>query len=431
MQEMKVERDSQSISLTVDHLFRHESGKMIAILTRIFGIEHLQLMEDVVQESFLKAMQSWKFGNVPNHPSAWLMQVAKNKVVDVLRKRNREHLFDSTEHVFDFETSIPEYFHEQEIADSQLRMIFTCAHPELKEEDRLALTLKAVSGFSIQEIARALLSSEDAIQKRLLRARAFIKEQNIQFEIPAGAALSARVDTTLSVLYLLFNEGYNSSKEEEFIRKDLCAEAMRLCKLLTEQPLCNIPSANALLALMCFHAARFESRISENNDMILLAQQDRSKWDRSLIDIGYAYLNQSATGENISVYHLESAIAAEHCLSASFEQTNWPRMLQLYDLLFGLKPTPTVQLNRSIVLAEMGNTEEAIQSVLSIPNLDYLLKTHYIYSTVLGDFYKRLSDAVKAKQFLENALVLTHSRAERNMIQQKIQAVGLNTNYTN
>ena len=396
---------------------------MIAILTRIFGVSQLQLVEDVVQESFLKAMQSWKFGNVPNNPSAWLMQVAKNKIVDVLRKRNRESLFDSTEYVFDFETPIPEYFHEQEIADSQLRMIFTCGHPELKEEDRLALTLKTVSGFSIQEIARALLSSEDAIQKRLLRARSFIKEQNIQFEIPAGSALSGRMDTALSVLYLLFNEGYNSSKEEEFIRKDLCAEAMRLCKLLTEHPVCNTPSANALLALMCFHAARFESRISEDNDMILLQDQDRTKWDRNLIDVGYAYLNRSAQGIDISVYHLESAIAAEHCMSRSFEQTNWPRMLQLYDLLFELKPTPTVQLNRAIVLAEMERIEEAIQSVLSISHLEQLLKTHYIYSTVLGDLYKRLSDAVKAKEFLEKALVLTHSRAERNLIQQKIQAI--------
>ena len=418
----------QSVLLTVDHLFRHESGKMIAILTRIFGVSQLQLVEDVVQESFLRAMQSWKFGNVPNNPSAWLMQVAKNKVVDVLRKRNREQLYDSTNNAFDLETNIPEYFHEQEIGDSQLRMIFTCAHPELKEEDRLALTLKTVSGFSIQEIAQALLSSEDAIQKRLLRARAFIKEQNIQFEIPGGSALSARMDTTLSVLYLLFNEGYNSSKEEEFIRKDLCAEAMRLCKLLTEHAVCNTPSANALLSLMCFHAARFESRISEDNDMILLQQQDRSKWDRNLINVGYSYLNRSSLGEDISVYHLESAIAAEHCLSPSFQETNWPCILQLYDLLFALKPTATVQLNRSIVLAEMGNIEEAIQSVLSIPNLDHLIKTHYIYSTVLGDLYKRLSDALKAKEFFEHALTLTHSRAERNLIQQKLQGINLNAN---
>jgi RNA polymerase sigma-70 factor (ECF subfamily) len=396
---------------------------MIAILTRIFGVAQLQLVEDVVQESFLKAMQSWKYGNVPNNPSAWLMQVAKNKIVDVLRKRNREQLYDASDNHFDFGTTIPEYFHEQEIADSQLRMIFTCAQPKLKEEDRLALTLKTVSGFSIQEIARALLSTEDAIQKRLLRARAFIKEENIQFEIPAGNSLSARMDTALSVLYLLFNEGYNSSKEEEFIRKDLCAEAMRLCKLLTEHAVCNTPSANALLALMCFHASRFESRISEDNDMILLHDQDRSKWDRNLIDVGYAYLNRSANGDDISVYHLESAIAAEHCMSASFEATNWARMLKLYDLLFAMKPTPTVQLNRSIVLAEMGNIEKAIQSVLSIPNLEYLLKTHYIYSTVLGDLYKRLSDSIKAKEFLEKALSLTHSRAERNLIQQKIQAI--------
>jgi len=247
---------------------------MIAILTHIFGIAQLQLVEDVVQESFLRAMQCWKFGNLPNNPSAWLMQVAKNKAVDVLRKRNREEEYDMIDEKFCFDGTIPDYFHEQEIADSQLRMIFTCAHPDLKEEDQLALTLKIVSGFNISEIARALLNTEDAIQKRLVRARAFIKEHRIKFEIPAGAVLSARMDTALSVLYLLFNEGYNSSKEEEFIRKDLCAEAMRLCRLLTEHVVCNTPSANALLALMCFHAARFESRMSEDKDIILLHQQD-------------------------------------------------------------------------------------------------------------------------------------------------------------
>src|SRR5438874_8116612 len=224
---------------------------MIAVLTRIFGIQNLQLAEDVVQEAFLKAMQTWKYARYPQNPSAWLMQVAKNKALDVLRKKSRENQFDTIDQPEDYfrsEISINEFFHQQEIADSQLRMMFTCSHPSFKEEDRLALTLKIISGFSVQEIAKALLTTDEAVQKRLYRAREFIRQNHIQFEIPAGNELTGRLDTVLAILYLLFNEGYNSAKEDELIRKDLCAEAMRLCKLLTEHSVCNVPGANALLS---------------------------------------------------------------------------------------------------------------------------------------------------------------------------------------
>jgi len=407
----------------VSHLFRHESGRMVAVLTRIFGLHNLQLAEDVVQEAFLKAMHAWKF-EVPQNPSAWLMQVARNKAIDLIRKQQYAHqysrgLIASGE----AETSIIQFFHEDEIADSQLRMIFACAHPLLKEEDRIALTLKTASGFSAAEIAKSLVTSEAVIQKRLYRAKEFIKQHNIQFHIPSGKELEERMNTVHSILYLIFNEGYNSMKADELIRKDLCAEAMRLCKLLTEHKRGSQPATFALLSLMCFHAARFESRIDENNELVLLQQQDRSKWNKELIALGHNYLNHSAKGSELSVYHIESAIAAEHCLSPSFSETNWERLLRLYDFLLEVKPSAIVQLSRAVVIAEMGDIQTAIESITSIEKLDQLMNQHYIYSAVLGDLYKRLSDAVRAKQYLQQAHGLTNSEAEKKLIKEKIDGL--------
>ena len=412
----------------VNHLFRRESGRMVAVLTRIFGLHNLQMAEDVVQEAFLKAMTTWKIGQLPDNPSAWLMQTARNKAIDILRKQQYagRYSHELLEQFKEAEASVTQFFHEDEIADSQLRMIFACAHPSIKEEDQIALTLKTVSGFSTQEIAKSLLASDHVIQKRLYRAKEFIREKNIQFNIPSGKELEERLDIVHAVLYLIFNEGYNSMKADEIIRKDLCAEAMRLCKLLTEHKRCSEPATLALLALMCFHAARFESRVDENNELVLLQQQDRSKWDRQLIRIGHDYLNKSTSGNDLSVYHIESAIAAEHCMAAAFQDTNWQRMLLLYDLLMKAKPSATVQLNRAVVIAELGNIAGAIESILSIEKIDQLIATHYIYSAVLGDLYKRLSDAVKASVYLQQAHDLTSSSAEKKLIREKIEEVLLN-----
>ena len=409
------------MSLQLDHLFRHESGKMIAVLTSIFGLHHLDIAEDVVQESFLKALQTWKYGKLPDNPSAWLMQVAKNRAIDILRRRQKETIADSK--LENEAIDVGEFFHTDEISDSQLRMIFSCVHPILKVEDQLALVLKTISGFSVQEIAKALVTNEATIQKRLYRAKEFIRTKQIPFEIPAGHALVERLEVVHTFLYLLFNEGYNSAKADELIRRDLCAEAMRLCKTLVEHRICSSPTGYALLSLMCFHAARFESRLDQNNSIVLLQQQDRKKWNEDLINVGYAYLNHSAAGQDISVYHIESAIAAEHCMAKSFSETNWERLRQLYDLLLQLKPSPTVELNRAVVLAELGNIQSAIDAVLAIKNIDMLLKDHYIYSAVLGDLYKRLSDQVKATEFLQKALGLTTSQAEKNLLLQKIKSI--------
>jgi RNA polymerase sigma factor (sigma-70 family) len=411
----------------VDHLFRHQSGKMVAVLTHFLGLSNLQMAEDVVQDSFIKALQVWKLKGPPENPEAWLLRVAKNKAIDLLRRQQLHDRF-TKEEIQELSENADTFFHEQEIADSQLRMIFACCHPSLKQEDQVALTLKIVSGFSMTEIARALLTNEAVVQKRILRAKNFLRDQEVVLEIPAGSALQSRLDTVYMVLYLLFNEGYNSLKADELIRRDLCMEAMRCCKLLTEHALVKQPVAHGLLALMCLHAARFDSRISIDNDIILLQEQDRSKWDHELIQVGFHYLDLSSEGDHLSEYNIEAAIAAEHALAKTFAGTNWERLLQLYDLLLQVKPAPVTQLNRAVVLAQLGNIEAAIASILSIEGIDQLLRSDHIYSAVLGDLYKRLSNTIKAREYLTNAQKLTPSLAEKKLLQLRLDELMQNKN---
>jgi RNA polymerase sigma-70 factor (ECF subfamily) len=396
---------------------------MIAVLTRVFGIHNLGMVEDVVQDAFLKAAQSWPYNEMPDNPAAWLMRVAKNKAIDIIRRKQHfEFYSQELTHQLqaEAEQAVEYFFLDAEIADSQLRMIFACCHPSLKEEDQIALTLKTISGFSIAEIARALLTNEAAIQKRLYRAKQFLKEQQIQLEIPVGNQLTERLDIVYAVLYLLFNEGYNSGKEDELIRRDLCVEAMRLGILLSEHIVGNRPATFALLALMCFQASRFESRMGENNTIILLQYQDRNTWNQPLIQKGYQYLNHSSSGEQLTVYHIESAIAAEHCMAARFEETNWQRMLYLYDLLLELKQAPLVLLNRAIVLSKLQQGVNAIQEIWHIEHIDKLLTTQYLYSAVLGELYAQVGDCSNARKFLQQAHELTTSQAEKKLITEKL-----------
>ena len=418
--------ENASHEILVDHLFRYEAGKMIAVLTRLFGMHNLSIAEDVVQDAFLKAVQTWKFNSIPDNPSAWLMQVAKNKALDILRRKNvadqyskelSSQLQEATDHYVD------QVFLDTEIEDSQLQLIFACCHPSLKEEDKVALTLKTVSGFGIKEIAKALLAQEETIQKRLYRAKQFLQQNYITLEIPNGKALQQRLDTVHTVLYLIFNEGYNATKSDELIRKDICAEAMRLCLLLCEHKTVSHPASYALLSLMCFQASRFESRLDKNNAIILLEQQDRSTWNHELIDRGYYYLNKSSAGEQITVYHIESAIAAEHCLAKDFQLTNFSRLLQLYNMLWQVKPTPVVQMNRAVVLSYTGKTQEAVDLMLGIEDLETLLKNQYMFNSVLGELYARNHQLQQAIKYYEKAATLTPSDAEKKLLQEKISAL--------
>ena len=415
-----------NINQLTDHLFRHESGKMVAILTRIFGIENLELSEDVVQETFLCAVQSWGLKGLPANPSAWLMQVAKNKTIDALRK-NKFALqvdFNDTERKllqseYTLATQMEKLWQKNEIKDDLMRMMFACCQPELKPENQITLILKTLCGFSTAEIARAFLTSEDTISKRIYRTKEFFREQKIKPKFPALQQLSHRTEAVLKTIYLIFNEGYNSSHSNELIRKDLLAQAMYLCDLLCHNPHTQSPQAFAAMALMCFHAARINSRISPEGEIILLAQQDRSQWNRQLIDEGNAYMNKAAVGDSLSSYHIEAAIAYEHCTAAQFKNTNWQRILAYYDLLVQIHPTAFVALNRMAVVYKLNGAAHTLQQLQRSPFLKEWEK-HYIYYSLLGEIYSS-TDKEKAIANFEKAITLTQSEAEKKLLRRKME----------
>lgn len=408
----------------VDHLFRQESGRMVSILTCIFGYRNIELAEDVVQEAFMKALVDWEESGIPSNPSGWLMQVAKNKAIDVIRRNKFYYNFAPDlnpllKSEYSNAVVMEEMFTEEEINDSRLRMIFTCCHPDLSQEMQIALTLRTVSGFGIPEIAKALLTTKDAVNKSLFRAKKTIRESQINFEIPAGNQLKIRLDSVLSVIYLIFNEGYNSIGDK-LIRKDICSEAINLALILSTHNYLHNPEVDALLSLMYFQSARFDSRVDNYDNIILLNDQDRTRWSYDLINTGFYYFRRSASGENLSVYHIESAIAAQHILAPSCKETDWKYILELYDKLLILKRTPIVRLNRTVVICRVHNPVKAIEEIMSIDNLGHHLKTNYLFSAILGEFYSELGNKEKSKEYFQTAYKLTSSHAERKLLYRKL-----------
>ena len=406
----------------IDHLFRHEAGKMVSVLTRIFGLKHIEIAEDIVQDTFLKAVNEWRFHGVPENPQAWLYRVAKNGTIDLIRhnkyvQQYEEELNNLLKSEWTLSRSVSDLFLDTEIKDSQLRMIFTSCHPALPEESQIALTLKTLCGFNIREISKSLLTTEANINKRLYRAKEKFRQSSLRFEIPQGKNLDQRLESVYKVIYLLFNEGYNSSSEDTLIRKDLCDEAIRLCILLAEHPVGNKPKTYALLALMCLHAARLNSRINDLGNVILLGEQDRGKWDNGLISKGLEYLNNAAEGNELSEYHIEAGIAAYHATAKSFEKTDWTGVLTLYDILCKLKSSPVTLLNRAIVIGQIKGAGIAITELKKVKKLE----KYYLYHTTLAEFYTQLSENSAAKTHLKTALKLTNSNAEKKLIKKRIE----------
>ncbi len=419
---------TSDINQLTDHLFRHESGKMVAILTKIFGIENLELSEDVVQETFITAVQSWSLKGLPANPSAWLMQVAKNKTIDALR-RNRFALsidFNDPDRAllrseYTLVTQMEKLWQADEIKDDLMRMMFACCQPEINPESQITLILKTLCGFSTSEIAKAFITSEDTISKRLYRTKEFFREQKIKPAFPPVHLLGERTDTVLKAIYLLFNEGYYSSHSSELIRRDLLAQAMYLCKLLCENEQTQSPPVFSAMALMCFHTSRINSRISPEGEIILLAQQDRSKWSHQLIEEGNDWMNKAAYGEVISTYHIEAAIAYEHCIARTFADTHWQRILTYYDMLATLHPTAFIALNRMTVIFKLTGAEATLQQIHHSPFIKEWEK-HYLYYSLLGDIYSA-TDRRKAELNLEKAITLTQSDAEKVLLQKKIASL--------
>lgn len=411
----------QQVNNLVGHLFRHEAGKMAAVLTRLLGFQCLDTAEDIVQETLFQAMSTWPLKGIPENPSAWLYTVAKRKAIDVIRQKKLHEQHHSRINLalkseWTLIPTVNSFFMENEIEDSQLRMIFACCHPIIPYESQLAITLKTLCGLSTSEIAKCFITGEETISKRLYRAREKIRSENISLEAPAPAHLPERLDAVLHSLYLLFNEGYNSSHPDELIRHDLCEEAMRLCLLLAKHPLTNISKTNALLALMCFQASRLEARTRADGSIILLEDQDRSRWFQPLIDKGKYYLEIAAKDDVYSEYHLQAAIAGCHARASSFAETDWKQILRLYNLLMEMRPGPIIQLNRAIATGYAISKEAGLRALQEITGL----QDHHLYYSALGDFYCEVRDHTNARISYEKAIDLTRSTAEKNLLHLKL-----------
>lgn len=394
---------------------------MAAVLTRLLGFEHYELAEDIVQDTLLKAMSVWKLKGPPENPSAWLHTVAKRKAIDVLRSQklhNKIHseIADAMRSEWTLAPAVNHFFLENEIEDSQLRMMFACCHPSIPYESQLALTLKTLCGLSVGEIARNFLTHEETIAKRLYRAREKIREEQISLDAPPPASLPGRLDAVLHAIYLLFNEGYNSSHADRLIRDELSGEAMRLGVLLTRNALTDLPGTRALLALLCFQASRTEARLDADGQIILLQDQDRSKWSQMLIQRGEYYLARAAEGEDISEYHLEAVIASCHARAASFEETDWVTIYALYKSLTVIKPGPITALNKAIAAGYAQSPRHGLEELLQVQGLD----ENHLYHAALGDFYMKCAEPESARRCYEQALAQTPSRSEQALLKKKL-----------
>jgi RNA polymerase sigma factor (sigma-70 family) len=411
---------SQPAAPLVEHFFRHEAGRLVSILTRIFGWRNFDLVEDMVQATLLDALDAWRI-QVPDNPSGWVHRVARNKILDALRhdKIGQRVLQKWSADRPIHEEGIDDLFVDAEIEDSQLRMMFACCHPHLARENQLALTLKALCGFGNAEIARAFLVAEETIKKRLQRATRDLIDHEIELVPPPAQELAARLDSVQQVLYLLFNEGYSSSDGPSAIRAEVCEEAARLCHLLCTQPRFSTPATNALMALMLFHAARLDARVDGHGSLLLMEEQDRDRWDHRLIARAREFLDQSAEGTAVSTFHLEAAIACHHCTAPSFAQTDWHAILRLYDALLTIHRSPVYVLNRAIVFAQIDGPQAGIRA-LDETGGDPALRHYHLFDATLGEFHRRAGDKENARRHLEAARQKATSPFDRELIDRRL-----------
>ncbi len=397
------------------HFFRHEGARLVAVLTGQLGVHRLQLAEDAVQEALVRALQTWPYRGVPENPAAWLTQTAKNSALDHLRREQRFHEKETgiaQEHARWL--SAPATASE-DIDDDRLRMMFVCIHPQLSAESQTALALRTLCGFSPAEIAAAFLTTEAAIEKRLVRARQRIRELALPFAVPEAHELHERLDGVLGTLYLLFNEGYKASSGDRLVREELCHEAIRLALLLAGQPATRTPRVHALLALMLLDAARLPARTDDAGNLLRLREQDRSAWNRAMIERGIQHLGLAATGDALSEYHLEAGIAACHSTAADEASTDWPRILSLYDRLVAMTASPIAALNRAVAVARVHGPEAGLAAVAAIQNRSHL-DAYYLTHAVLGEFEAELGHDDRAADCFRKAIGLAEMKSEQTFL---------------
>ncbi|MGK2864095.1 MAG: RNA polymerase sigma factor [Chitinophagaceae bacterium] len=402
----------------IPHLFRAEFRKITAVLSKFFGIQHIEVAEDNASETFLAALESWTYKGIPPNPTAWLYSVAKNKAKNYISRHQlfREevinHILPTTE-IQENEIDLS----ERNITDSQLQMLFAICYPAISYEAQIGLALRILCGFGVEEISTALLSNKEAISKRLFRAREKLRIEKVMIEFPGKAEIDKRLETVLTTLYLLFNEGYYSETCDTVIREELCLEAMRLTNMLIENEHTNQPSVNALLSLMCFHSSRFGARKNENGELILYYDQDKTLWNFELISKAVYYLHQASTGNKIYKYHLEATIAYWHTVKEDSNE-KWAAILHLYDQLLQLEYSPIAALNRIFALSKIYGKASAIAEAEKLN-----LATNHFYFTLLGELYKKV-DNDKAKENFIKGLLLARSTSDKKLIQKKIDNLG-------
>lgn len=411
---MSVTSEKRQVDQLLGHLFRHEAGKMAAVLTRYLGAEHFEVAQDLVQDTLLKAMETWPFHSIPDNPSAWLYRVARNRAIDFMRSqqsqaKGKKNYEQEAERIFQFA------FEEDEINDSVLRMMFACCHPSIPPESQIALTLKTLGGLSTYEIAHAFLTNEETIAKRLYRAKEKMRSENIRLEPPSMYELPERLNSVLKVLYLLFNEGYYSHHPSAPIREDLCEEAMRLTYLLVQHPTTSLPKVKALMALMCLQASRFDARTSDSGEIVLMEFQDRSKWSQPLIEKGLHFLSSASDGDQLSEYHIEAAIASVHALAPTWQQTRWPQLVKLYDALAICKPGLMVALNHAIAIGYAQSPAAGIARLEKIQGLE----NNHLYLTALGNFHLLAQNYSHAENYFDQAMQATTLPREIDLIKSK------------
>ncbi|MGO9602926.1 MAG: RNA polymerase sigma factor [Candidatus Binataceae bacterium] len=409
-----------------DHLFRREAGRMVSVLTRIFGVHNLALAEDAVQDAFCTAVEVWKFRGVPDNPSAWLMAAAKNRALDVLRRERTARTFAPDlgrllESEWTLAPAIEEQFAPGAIKDDMLRMMFSCCHPRVSEAAQVALILNILCGFSVGEVAGAFVSTQTAIGKRITRAKKVLAASKRLFDVAAGPEFSARLPVVRRALYLLFNEGYHGACAEKAVRAELCQEAMRLTAMLLEHRLGSTPATYALGALMCLSAARLPARVDASGDLSSLFDQDRSLWDQQLVAEGLMLLERSAAGSELTEYHVEAAIASIHAQARRADDTDWAAIVSLYDTLMTVRPSPVVALNRAIAIAQDQGPERGLEEIGSIADSDRLA-AYPFYSAALGELELRCGRREIARRHFCAALARARNPMERRFFDRRIGA---------
>lgn len=410
----------------VDHLFRHQAGRMTAALTRALGPRYLDWIEELVHDALVQALKRWPYRGIPEDPAAWLLTVARNRAMDRFRRlgTHRDHeraLIDWIERKHGGQSPRSSPLFESEIEDDLLRMMFMCCHPEVPRESQIALTLKTVSGFAVEEIADAFLTKKETIAQRIVRAKRKIRDLGLSLELPGPEVLVERLDAVLEVLYLLFNEGYSSRRQDSPIRKDMCEEAVRLARLLAEHPATGLPKAHALTALLLMQGSRLAARL-RGGELILLADQDRSLWNNAWLRQGLAHLSRSLSGEEMSAYHVQAAISALHAAAPRPEDTDWEEILRQYDLLETIEPSPICKLNRAVAVCHVHGPRQALRELEPIADHP-ALRSYYLLPATLAEFHSRCGRLDEAARHYQRALSMECSGAERRFLKGRLCTV--------